>query len=308
MHKQKKGVGLVAKLFIAALVVIAVSVLAVYLFGGRYLKDDDGNKFIGFVHELGPKSGRIYYVGGLTADITASGATVIFRDGTEISDCVTLEFANGEKYEGQLSGLLMDGKGRYTWTNGDVYEGEMENDAHTGEGTVYWEDGLYYRGDMKDGKPDGEGVFLWADVRGEFPSYDAEELLETARNDVAALPEGTWYVGEFANGLKNGYGIYRYSSGLIFAGDFTNDLKNGNGFELYGDGEYYEGEFSADVRSGNGKYVWSDGRYYEGHFADGTLNGTGKYVWPDGTFFEGEFANGERVIENKTENNEGTDN
>lgn len=57
--------------------------------------------------------------------------------------------------------------------------------------------------------------------------------------------DGSFYVGEFVNGLRHGYGVWRSS-------------------EVGGD--TYEGNYKDDKKSGRGKYTWANGTVYIGNF------------------------------------------
>ena len=51
-------------------------------------------------------------------------------------------------------------------------------------------------------------------------------------------------------------------NGSYYIGQFKNDLKNGKGVEYYKNGNIkYEGEFIDGKFDGNGKYFWEDGSY-----------------------------------------------
>ncbi len=304
MSVKRKTPSLASKLFIAALITVAVVLLILYIAGGRYMKDDKGNKFIGFTSENADgrmlKSGTIYYADGLTAKVAAYGQTIVFADGTAVTNANRLEFSNGELYEGQMNGIKRSGRGRYTWTSGDIYEGDFVNDEYTGSGVQYWSDGSVYFGQFTDSKRNGVGVYLFADCdTSDLSVYNYEKLnslVSKLGTDAAEpLPEGTWFAGNFKENRKSSYGIYHYANNDVYSGNFADDLKNGEGKFFFADGDFYEGSFADDVRSGKGKYMWQNGKVYEGDFADGNMNGYGKFTWPNGNCQEGYFKDGERV-------------
>jgi hypothetical protein len=49
------------------------------------------------------------------------------------------------------------------------------------------------------------------------------------------------FEGEFKDGLKCGYGVYRYTNGTIYRGEYNNGVKHGNGTLIYPEGDTYEG-------------------------------------------------------------------
>ena len=71
---------------------------------------------------------------------------------------------------------------------------------------------------------------------------------------------GDLYVGEWAEGKRNGKGSYAHSVGDwetdLYVGDFKNDQKDGYGIYTYTDGVRYIGEFKNDLKDGLGKYIF----------------------------------------------------
>jgi hypothetical protein len=64
----------------------------------------------------------------------------------------TLEFKNGNIYEGEMSRGLLHGKGTFKWTSGVVYQGEFQNNVIEGKGKYTWPDGSTYVGDVHNGR------------------------------------------------------------------------------------------------------------------------------------------------------------
>jgi hypothetical protein len=81
---------------------------------------------------------------------------------------------------------------------------------------------------------------------------------------------GEYYVGEFANDMANGYGVFRDINGGRYEGQWKDDKQHGFGKEIWKNGdETYDGEFVNGLKHGKGKFSWIDGSYYEGEFEDG---------------------------------------
>ena len=78
-----------------------------------------------------------------------------------------------------------------------------------------------------------------------------------AHNDVKLI----WIsVGEFDQGLKQGYGSYTYfSSGDKYEGAWLNDEPHGKGAYTYSCGEVYRGEYLSGKKHGLGMYYFDDG-------------------------------------------------
>jgi radial spoke head protein 1 len=52
------------------------------------------------------------------------------------------------------------------------------------------------------------------------------------------------YEGQFVNGRKQGYGIYKYNNGLRYEGEYKNNVRQGNGKILNPNNNIaYEGHF-----------------------------------------------------------------
>jgi hypothetical protein len=96
-------------------------------------------------------------------------------------------------------------KGNYYWANGDslinaIYEGDQLK-----KGTYYFVNGGRYQGPFKNDMFDGEGVYYYS------PKSAKEK-----------------YVGAFANGKFNGYGILTYKNGNRDEGIWKDDLFQGS--------------------------------------------------------------------------------
>lgn len=105
---------------------------------------------------------------------------------------------------------------------------------------------------------------------------------------------GSAYVGEFQNGLKNGFGKYRKSKESrtnMYEGQYFRDKKQGFGLFKWASGNVYKGQYKADEREGIGEMCWTDGSVYIGQWERGIQHGYGKMVFPDGTVKEGLFDN-----------------
>ena len=54
---------------------------------------------------------------------------------------------------------------------------------------------------------------------------------------------GSYYIGHFKNGMKNGKGIYYYPNGdIMYEGDYIDDEPEGNGKLVMENGNYYIGQ------------------------------------------------------------------
>ncbi|MDX1960660.1 MAG: hypothetical protein SFU98_18960 [Leptospiraceae bacterium] len=113
------------------------------------------------------------------------------------SETSTLEFSDGNKYEGGFKDSKFDGDGTFTFANGDVYKGKFASDKFNGKGNYKFANGDVYDGDFKDDLFDGKGVL-------------------TKKN-------GNKYEGDFKSGKQNGDGILTQPDGDTFKGSFKED-------------------------------------------------------------------------------------
>jgi len=125
---------------------------------------------------------------------------------------------------------------------------------------------------------------------------------------------GDFYVGEFVNGKKEGYGTIIYNNGTKYEGIFKNDKHdgfgrlsqtdgemfvgewkegkiNGNGMRQHSNGDRYIGNYINNIRNGKGHYIFSNGDSYDGNWINGCANGFGKFVFKNGNSYEGNFKN-----------------
>jgi len=261
---------------IAALSIIAVAGLIIYNLGFRYIKTDYA-KFTGWTKDGAPTNGSIRYTDGI------SGKMHIDKE----SGNLVIDYSTGDRYEGDLTGIVREGKGIITYSNGDIYKGDFKNDMRTGEATITYADGSEYIGYVQNGLPHGKGIYTFAD--------------------------SSWYYGDFEEGKKHGVGEYHDADGSYYYGAFKDDLKDGTDvytiplFDkseymgrcklVFASGSVYVGDFVKDKRTGNGVYTWSSGERYEGEFKNGVFDGMGSYYFAEDTTpsYTGMFKDGKIV-------------
>lgn len=97
-------------------------------------------------------------------------------------------------------------------------------------------------------------------------------------------PNGSHYVGEFKNNLRNGHGTFTNTKGYVYEGEWVDGRFEGWGCmkKKGNDGcsvSVYLGQFKNWKRHGEGKQFFSDG-VYDGVWALGKRNGLG-IMWYD---------------------------
>jgi len=124
-----------------------------------------------------------------------------------------MRWQNGDRYEGDWSDGLRQGKGKYTSkSTGGKYDGEYNNDLKEGSGKYTFSNGDWYDGEWKSGVRHGHGVYVWKDKNEKY--------------------EGSWEAG-----LKEGEGKFTYASGDVFTGPYVAGNRHGMGELVKADGE-----------------------------------------------------------------------
>jgi hypothetical protein len=198
---------------------------------------------------------------------------------------------NGDRYEGDLLGIVRNGIGTYTFVNGERYEGDFVNNSFHGKGTQTFVSGDVYTGDFDHGIKTGRGSYKFVNgdrYEGGFVNNEFQgQGIQTFRS-------GESYEGEFVRGIKHGKGTYRFSNGDRFEGSFVDNLFNGKGVMVFANGDRYEGDILNGVKHGQGVHFFATKDRYEGAFAAGAQSGQGTHFYANGDRFEGGFANGLR--------------
>ena len=92
----------------------------------------------------------------------------------------TINYDNGDKYDGEVRNGKRHGHGTYTFgsgeKSGDIYYGEWKDGKYHGQGIFSFRDGQKYFGEFKDGLPNGQGTLT--------------------------TPDGSAYVGEWKDGNR----------------------------------------------------------------------------------------------------------
>ncbi|EUD67463.1 hypothetical protein C922_02169 [Plasmodium inui San Antonio 1] len=80
-------------------------------------------------------------------------------------------------------------------------------------------------------------------------------------------------------------------TGSFYYGNYANGLKHNEGMMLYRNGDVYIGGWKFGKKSGWGRYTYKKCKsVLEGHWEDGYLT-KGKWILPNGTYFVGNFKN-----------------
>lgn len=116
---------------------------------------------------------------------------------------------------------------------GARYVGFFASGEPSGTGTIYNAAGeVLYFGEFDNGRPAGE--------------YPSSESYSTYRWVEELLPTGDTYNGETHNGVREGFGIYRWAAGALWFGYWRDGLRNGDGLYIDADGRMIAGVWLDD--------------------------------------------------------------
>ncbi|XP_066129458.1 radial spoke head 10 homolog B-like [Saccopteryx bilineata] len=210
----------------------------------------------------------------------------------------------------------------------ESYQGEKVRGLYEGEGTAVFQGGCTYRGMFSEGLLHGQGTYIWANGL----KYEGEFVKNVPMNyGMYTWPDGSTYEGEVVNGMRNGVGIFKFSTrpvsyvglwccgtrhgkGAIYynqegtswyEGTWFHNTRKGWGIRCYPSGNTYEGQWENNVRHGMGTMHWlTRNEEYSGQWERGIQNGIGTHTWflkrvpnsqyPRRNEYRGNFVNGRR--------------
>lgn len=102
---------------------------------------------------------------------------------------------------GALLEKLIDG-------NCYLFEGYFYNGVKTGYGRITYWSGAYYEGDWKNGQTHGKGTLVYevGSVDGRVKYEGDFDNNEVKGHGVLVYKDGSKFIGQFANGKREGYG------------------------------------------------------------------------------------------------------
>ena len=66
------------------------------------------------------------------------------------------------------------------------------------------------------------------------------------------------YEGEWKNGKREGFGIYKYNNNEKYMGTWKNDLEDGDGRYIYKNGDIFDGKYRYGKKEGRGLYTYNN--------------------------------------------------
>lgn len=101
------------------------------------------------------------------------------------------------------------------------------------------------------------------------------------------------YSGVNVDGVRQGYGTFKYNNGDVYTGNWYNNKRSGRGMCKYKNGDSYEGDWKNDTCQ-DGTLTYANGDEYSGRWKKGKINGRGKYRKADGSTYEGKFKDSKK--------------
>jgi hypothetical protein len=176
--------------------------------------------------------------------------------------------------------------------DGSIYTGVLVDGLFEGNGKQHWLNGSFYEGEFKKGYYNGFGKLHTIEFT--YEGFFSDGLMNG--EGILRFTTGDTIYGIFKNGYVYGMGRIEYQNGDVYEGHIVNNIRNGAGNYIRNNGDIYIGNFERDMFNGWGTYYELNGNYYIGEFFDNQYHGNGKYVSKESIFrdviYEGIFVNG----------------
>lgn len=203
--------------------------------------------------------GRTFQYVGDVAQLTANSHQVIIREVSYVANQLrnieaTYKYS-GELREGRItgSGVLyrihsVSSVGPFASSGVLHYSGDFVDGRYHGTGRLFNNGSLVFSGQFVDHKRNGQGIEYINGLR-KFEGNFVDDVREGQGRSFAVAGETEEYIGNFKNGLRDGYGKLYRSGVLHYEGNFKAGLKHGFGILYKGSSIEYEGEFINDKRA-----------------------------------------------------------
>jgi hypothetical protein len=144
----------------------------------------------------------------------------------------TLEWANGDKYDGQFWNGMRHGVGKLMFADGSEYDGWWRYNRMDGHGTRRFPNGNLYVGNYSDGRRNGNGRHIFANGD-QYVGIFKDDAMHGAGRYYFKNNES--FEGAFNRGRKEGRGKYQWSDGTIDIIGYVNDIRAGEGVRYSAD-------------------------------------------------------------------------
>lgn len=116
-----------------------------------------------------------------------------------------------------------------------------------------------------------------------------------------SFSHGTYYEGEWENGIFDGLGTYILINGEKYEGEWNKGLKHGKGIEYFINDDKYDGEYKDNLKHGFGIYYYSENNEnflvkYQGQWKEDKKKGIGELHYKGNVIISGEWEENELQI------------
>lgn len=101
------------------------------------------------------------------------------------------------------------------------------------------------------------------------------------------------YTGDSFEGMRQGYGTFKYNNGDVYTGTWYNNKRENEGTCTYNNGDTYKGYWKNDTCY-QGTLTYANGDEYSGFWSKGKIYGRSKYRKADGSTYDGLFKDGKK--------------
>ncbi len=210
---------------------------------------------------------------GKGAYVFKSGAKYVgeFKNG-RIYKYGTLYFSDGKVYTGQWKNQRRNGKGQMSYGDGAVYKGYFVNNKREGMGRLTLSNGEIYEGEWKNDLKHGKGfvedrngnkkMSFWVNGTEKKENGNPALLVSQASSTGSQVSEAPAKDCNRTHCGNTKKGKYTYQDGSYFIGEFKNGLPDGEGICYYASGDRYEGGWKNNAPDGEGVMYFASGIVY----------------------------------------------
>jgi hypothetical protein len=205
-----------------------------------------------------------------------------------------MDFANGDKYDGDHDADKANGHGKMAYANGDHYEGDWEDGHNHGHGTMVYANGDIYTGEFEiSARVDGPGSSFLSESGDDFAGYFVME--KRHGHGVQKFDDGEFYDGEWVDDKMEGMGTLTYVNGNCFTGMYKAGKRaDGPGTMVYKEdgkaGDVYTGQWVSEMEQGDGVMEYNNGNMYKGEWKVGMREGQGSQLYKTTDRYTGQWA------------------
>jgi hypothetical protein len=179
-------------------------------------------------------------------------------------------FKTKEVYDGDFASGKFEGQGSMTYIDGARYTGGWKDNRKQGTGRFTATDGKVTEGTWDNGELVMQGS--------ESNLTGTQPAATTPTNTTVSAGSSATYTRPDINNLRNcgtkycasGQGYYDFPDGSRYIGEFANGMPQGEGKCFYANGDIYEGGWNVNAPNGEGVMRFTSGRVYGAVWMNGS--------------------------------------